>query len=313
VKLLATLALLLATQLGQEHEPAREIAVTFDDLPIASVLDRDGVGWSRITDDLLAALGRHKVPAIGFVNEQKLERSGQEDPARTELLSRWLTAGMDLGNHTYSHLDFHSADVEVFQRDVLRGEARTRVLLETAGKTLRFLRHPFLHTGRSLDARRKLEQFLSEREYRVAPVTIDNCDYVYAAAYERATGQAMRLKIAEDYIRYLTDVVAYYELQSAAIVGREIRQVLLLHANALNAGAFDAIADMLRRRGYTFVSLDRALEDPAYTLPDSYVGPGGITWLHRWALTRGQRGAVFAGEPTVPEWIAQAALPHTKG
>lgn len=28
-----------------------------------------------------------------------------------------------------------------------------------------------------------------------------------------------------------------------------------------------------------------------------------ITWLHRWALTTGKRGAIFAGEPEVPNWV----------
>jgi hypothetical protein len=45
----------------------------------------------------------------------------------------------------------------------------------------------------------------------------------------------------------------------------------------------------------------------------TFVGPGGITWLHRWALTQGKRGGFFAGEPTVPEWIEHAALPSNKG
>ena len=42
--------------------------------------------------------------------------------------------------------------------------------------------------------------------------------------------------------------------------GREIPQVLLLHANALNAERFGAVADALVRRGYRFISLDEALQ-----------------------------------------------------
>jgi peptidoglycan/xylan/chitin deacetylase (PgdA/CDA1 family) len=198
-------------QFAGGREPAREIAITFDDLPIASVVDREAVGWARITDDLLAALVRHQVPAIGFVNEQKLEPGGKEDPARTELLGRWLRAGMELGNHGYSHLDFHAADLEIFQRDVVRGETRIRELTRKAGKPLRFFRHPFLHTGRTLAARRALEKFLADRGYRVAPVTIDNYDYVFAAAYERASDQRARTEIADAYVPYMREVVAYYE------------------------------------------------------------------------------------------------------
>jgi len=309
VRLIAVFAVLLAIQLPQ----GREIAITFDDLPVAAAVDRDGAGWARITDDLISAIVRHKVPAIGFVNEQKLERNGVVDQARVDLLRKWLAANLALGNHTYSHLDFHSATRETFERDVARGEVITGQLLRDAGKTPRFFRHPFLHTGRTLAARRELEQFLAERGYRVAPVTIDNYDYVFAAAYERTPDAAARDKIADEYVRYLTAVVSYYEQQSTAIVSREIRHILLLHANILNARTLDAIVEMLRDRGYTFVSLERALEDPAYASADTFIGPGGITWLQRWALTQGKRGAFFAGEPSVPQWIEQAALPQTQG
>jgi hypothetical protein len=98
-------------------------------------------------------------------------------------------------------------------------------------------------------------------------------------------------------------VVEYYEQQSVKIVGRELAQILLLHASALNAATFDALAAMLQSRGYRFVSLSAALEDPAYQSRDEYTGPAGITWLHRWALTKGNGGSTFVGEPAVPGWI----------
>jgi hypothetical protein len=102
-------------------------------------------------------------------------------------------------------------------------------------------------------------------------------------------------------------VVAYYEDQSRAFLGRQVSQVLLLHANRLNATVLPELLAALRRRGYVFVSLDEALTDPAYDLPDSYAGRGGITWLHRWALTAGKRGDFFAGEPPALDWIRSAA------
>ena len=98
-----------------------------------------------------------------------------------------------------------------------------------------------------------------------------------------------------------------YEKQAAAITGSDIPQVLLIHASLLNADRFDALPRMIERRGYTFVTLEEALADSAYRSADTYVGPAGITWLHRWALTRGVTGGVFAGEPDVPADIAAAA------
>ena len=137
-------------------------------------------------------------------------------------------------------------------------------------------------------------------------MTIDNYDYLFARAHHLASA-AERPRIERAYLDYMTAVVSYYEQQSAAIVGREIRQILLLHANGLNAQTLPALATMLEQRGYTFVTLDRALEDPAYQSADQFTGTGGITWLHRWAMTRGMSGAIFRGEPVVPDWIERAA------
>jgi hypothetical protein len=35
------------------------------------------------------------------------------------------------------------------------------------------------------------------------------------------------------------------------------------------------------------VSLDHALADEAYGLPENYVGRGGFSWIHRWSITKG--------------------------
>jgi hypothetical protein len=93
----------------------------------------------------------------------------------------------------------------------------------------------------------------------------------------------------------------YYERLSIEVLGYEIRQILLLHANPLNADHFDALAQMMTRRGYSFISLERALEDEAYGQPDPYLGPQGLSWLLRWALGKGMNPP---DEPREPEWIA---------
>jgi peptidoglycan/xylan/chitin deacetylase (PgdA/CDA1 family) len=286
------------------------MAVTFDDLPWVSVLS-DGIDRARpLSTALLQALRRHDVPAIGFVNEIKLERDGVVQPDRVVLLEDWVSAGFELGNHTYSHIDLHSAPVDDVLADVVRGEPVTRSLLARKEKTLRYFRHPFLHRGRDAETRLQLEEYLQDHGYRVAPVTIDNYDYIFAAAFDRAIARGDRSaeqRILAAYVAYLQDVVSYYEQQSLALFGRAIRQVLLLHANQLNARTFDALARHLKSRGYRFVTLDRALQDRAYGSPEAYFGPSGITWIHRWAITLGKPSKFFAGEPAVPDWITVAS------
>ena len=298
---------------GAALQPAapvvREVAVTIDDLPAVSVLGQDLSRARQTTRDLVAALVRHRVPAIGFVNENKLEDAGTVNPDRVALLQQWLDAGLELGNHSRSHRDLHVIPLAQFKADVLAGEKTTRPLLAAAGQAPRYFRHPFLHTGRSLAIRTDFEAFLAKHGYRVAPITLDNSDYIFAAAYDRAGGRgdaAEQRHIADQYISYMDAVVTYYESQSVALLGRPMRHTLLLHANALNADTFDRLAQRLAARGYRFIPLDRALEDPAYGRKDDYVGPAGITWLHRWALTEGKKGSFFAGEPQVPASL----IPH---
>jgi peptidoglycan/xylan/chitin deacetylase (PgdA/CDA1 family) len=310
VRLAAVCALLaLISAPAAEQNPNRRVAFTIDDLPTVSVLGDDLARARRTTDGLLAALRRQKIPAIGFVNESKLGPAVKPHSDRVALLQQWIDTGLELGNHTFSHVDLHRVTPETFEAEIAKGEIVTRRLLESTGRQLTFFRHPFLHTGTSPETRKHVRAFLDAHRYVVAPVTIDNYDYIFAAAYDRtvARGDAANTRRIEDaYMDYMLSVVAFYEEQSRLIVGREIAQTLLLHAHALNAATLDRLADALRTRGYRFITLREALEDPAYSLRDEYYGPAGITWLHRWALTEGKRG-IFAGEPVVPEWIEKAA------
>lgn len=290
--------------------PRREVAVTFDDLPVISVTRHDIALYREITGKLLATITTNRIPAIGFVNENKLYENGKLNDERVALLRRWLDAKLELGNHTFSHHDLHATPLDAFQADVIRGEAVTSKLLGEKGMRLRYFRHPFLHTGAQLETKRSFEEFLTKRGYRVAPVTIDNSDWIFAAAYAKAAARGdkeMMRRVAAAYIPYMENTFDYYEKQAVALFGYEIKQVLLLHANALNADHFGELVEMMKRRGYKFVTLDEALTDKAYTSPDAYIGRGGITWLHRWALTAGKRGAFFAGEPTTPDFVMKEA------
>jgi len=304
---LSTFAIgVITSAIAFAQAPAREVAVTFDDLPIAGVVAHDAAESRAITSRLLAAVKAHGVPTIGFVNEGKLGAEGEA------LLKMWLDAGFELGNHTSSHIDAHTAPIANVEADILRGETVTRRLLADRGLQPRFFRHPYLHTGRDLDTKFRLERFLDAHGYRIAPVTIDNDEYVFAAAYDRAAAAgdaALRARVAAAYVPYMDAKFEFFERNEQELFGRAIRHVLLVHANPLNAERFGDLAQMLERRGYRFITLDRALEDSAYRTPDTYVGPGGITWIHRWALTKGMPKTFYAGEPETPDWVAKAAAP----
>jgi hypothetical protein len=111
-------------------------------------------------------------------------------------------------------------------------------------------------------------------------------------------------RLGRDYLRHREETARFYEALSRRLFGREIPQVLLLHANALNAEHLGGLAEMLRDRGYRFVPLAEALADPAYGSRDTFIGPRGRSWLQRWAITRGEPPGQ---EPLAPAWVAGAA------
>ncbi len=147
---------------------------------------RGDAGFAAMTQKLLSAIRAAGAPAIGFVNEDKLLVDGARDPGRVALLQAWLDAGLELGNHTYSHPDLNRTRLPDFEANVVRGEEVTKALLAKKGRPLRYFRHPFLHTGRDLPTKTGLETFLAARGYTIAPVTHDNGDWIFARAYASA-------------------------------------------------------------------------------------------------------------------------------
>jgi len=283
----------------------REVAVTFDDLP--GVHASGGRCNPKALEEMNAKIIRtvtgHRIPALGLVVESNLCDEKRE--ALAGLLGMWLDAGLDLGNHSFSHFDLNNTPLTVYQADVIRGEATTQRLLQERARKLKYFRHPYLHAGKDIETKRAFEKFLLGRGYQIAPVTIDNQEWVFADVYAKALRRGDRAtmhRVGKGYIAHMEDMFAFFEKLSIEVVGAEIKQVLLLHVNLLNADYFGELVQMMKKRGYTFITLEQALEDPAYRLPDTYAGPQGLSWIHRWSLSKGMQ---LKAEPREPQWIKQ--------
>ena len=284
------------------QKPDRQVAVTIDDLP-AGMADRlPAAEITAMTAKLLGTLRDQKIPVVGFVNEKKLYKPGEVDE-RIKALQMWLDAGFELGNHTFSHASLNQVGLKAWEDDVIQGESVTRMLLAAHKMKLRYFRHPYLDTGRDLLTRRQADAFLVERGYRIAPITLDGWDWMFAGVYEDAktrNDKALQQQLVKDYLAHHDASFAYSEQLSASIVGYEPKQILLLHASNLEADHIGELLDVLRKRGYRFITLEDALSDPAYSLPDTYVGEEGSGWIEHWAITAGK---IPQGAPAMPQWV----------
>lgn len=281
----------------------RRVAITLDDLPFAQSgpsACTDAI-LTKNTQRLLKVFVEQQVPVTAFVvgaNCPELTKS-----QRRAILELWLKAGVTLGNHTYSHRSLNDTPIAEYEADILRADQQLR---SVTGKPVAWFRSPFLATGNTLPVKRRLEEFLSTHGYRQAPVTIDNSDWLFANVYANALDQSdhdLANRVRSEYIPYLESVVRFFEDQSREVVGREIPQVLLLHANRLNADAMGDVLALFRRRGYRFVPLASATADAVYSSADSYVGRRGISWIRRWAVTQ---GLPDRAEPEDPQWLVEA-------
>ncbi|GAB3539984.1 polysaccharide deacetylase family protein [Spirosoma fluminis] len=288
----------------------KRIAVTIDDLPTVSKYYVDAPGKRLLTQRLLAHCTTYQVPAVGFVIGSFLQADAKPDTSQLGLLSLWLNAGLELGNHTFDHKDYNLVSFDELKADVLAGEQPVKAFLGKQGKSYRYFRHPYLRKGDSQARKDSLEAFLKRHGYQEAPVTVDNSDWLFSRAYDHALllhDTTLAAEVGKHYVAYMSDCVRYYEAQSDSLFARQIPQVLLLHANTINADYLGQLFNQLRRAGYQFVTLEEALQDAAYQSSDRYYGKGGISWLHRWALTQGEKGAFFKGEPEVPAMIDELA------
>jgi peptidoglycan/xylan/chitin deacetylase (PgdA/CDA1 family) len=306
-RLLAAAFALASLYPASAQAPAngRRIAITLDDGPVVGEL-KDLERFQRIAAALLGSLQAEKIPATIFINERQLNVEGQRD-ARVAVLANWLDAGYDLGNHTYSHPSLNKIPLWQFEDNVVQGEVIIRALMAEHGRRLVWFRFPFLDCGPTPETRQKFLDFLDQHHYRIAPVTVDYKDYMFAGPYSRtlrAGKPDVAEKIRQAYLSVIDVEFGEAERISRDLFGYELPQILLIHCSELNSVSLrDSIA-IMRQRGYSFITLEEAMSDPAYAGPGKYVSDGG-SWFELTADTIGKH-VVDDAEGRVPKWVTES-------
>ncbi len=281
-----------ATRAPAPARPARviEVAITVDDFtrpPLGPASEAP----ERVIDRLREAFARHHLPPVtGFLNGV----TSESHPADRAALRRWVDAGNRLGNHTYSHLDLARVDVATYLADIDRNERELSRIAgpPTARHDWRVFRYPFLQEGASESAREAVRAHLRERGYRIAEVTIDFEDWEWFPAFARCADGDARREV--DLLRALYRQAARKELLAADklardLLGRPIRQILLLHAGEFTAEMIDDLLSEYEALGVRFVSLDDALEDSAYHVDPRIARSYGSPFLYQLEAAQGRK------------------------
>jgi peptidoglycan/xylan/chitin deacetylase (PgdA/CDA1 family) len=261
---------------------AQKVAITFDDLPLNGPLP-PGVTRAEITRDVLAILKkRHLPPVYGFINAKRLE--GNADGA--DALRLWAGAE-PVGNHTYSHMDLEQNTPEAFEREIEQNEPALELLSQK--DDWHWLRYPYLHEGDTVEKRRAVRAYLKAHGYRIAQVTLDWEDYLWNTAYARCASKNEGKSIAWLRSSYLSTASEFVDLgreQAKLVYGHEINYVLLLHLGAFSSTILPDALDLLKKKGFTLVTLEEAESDPAYVDdPDAGLHDAG-TLLDQWMQTK---------------------------
>jgi peptidoglycan/xylan/chitin deacetylase (PgdA/CDA1 family) len=280
---------------------ARAVALTFDDLPGAGRFRCDAGRILDVSRRMIGALAAAKAPAAVFVTTNNI-CDQIRDSMLGPLVELWHGAGAVVGNHGHRHLDLSRVPLNQYLADLGLADS---LLRHQGGFTPRFFRHNFLHAGPDTATANGLDRWLEGHGYTVAPVTIDNNEWIYAGAYTKALvrGDSARMRrLVPAYLEHIERTFAFAESVSVRVVGEEIPQILLLHANDINGDHLGEVLRLIQRRGYRFISLEEALRHPAYRRQSYYVGTNGISWLLRWSPDP----AVWRLElPAVPGWVQQ--------
>ncbi len=286
---------------------SRRIAITFDDLPYAQDERDDLALEQKTTASMTAAVKKHRVPSVAFVNENKvIWHAGQID-AHVALLDQWLDAGAELGNHNFGHVGLTATPLARVEDAVIQGEPIIRQLMERRGKKLRYYRQPMMQTGTTAEIKAAFDKFLAERGYTVAPFTIEDSDWTFSNAYGAAREKqdaALRARVRQAYFDYFDQMMDWFEHVAQDTFGHDIAQIIIVHADEINGDCLEELLTRLEKRGYKFISLEEALRDPAYQTPDGYIGKYGPSYLHRWRISLGKPN-LLKDEPDPPQWVIE--------
>lgn len=253
---------------------AQSIAITIDDLPYvmpSRTTPEDGL---RYVQSINQALEKHGILAVGFAFGAQITTES------TPALQAFADAGHIIGNHSWSHSDYDTLTIDAFREETLRTDRALSQWIDNH----RYYRFPYLRQGKTEDTRNAAKQVLADLGYRNVPVTIDNDDWRFNAAYLDAIEQGDTTaaeRISTEYLAHMQERTVHFQALAHEVLGRDAKHILLLHMNRINADHLETLLDWHALEGWTFITVEEAMSDPLYSAPDLYTGARGLSQIER--------------------------------
>jgi peptidoglycan/xylan/chitin deacetylase (PgdA/CDA1 family) len=243
-----------------------------------------------------------KVPAVGFLQGGMVSDGEKLFPVRAGVAKMWKESGFEVGLGGFRHIWLYHTPVDEYIANIEKNE---RVAKQLFGDSPRYFSYPFLNTGKSAEDRGKVEAWLSARGYTPVKYTFDNQEWMYSYAYDMARHDNdvnTMNEVRTAYVSYMSKMLDHYEAYSRDMFGREIAQTMVLTPSRLVTDTADEFFGLVRARGYSFVPMDEAQADQAYSTPEKFYGKSGISWFERWAMAQGRK---LRDEPEVDTAITK--------
>lgn len=286
---------------AQQRSGSKKLAIGFVSIPPVDRTanpPKDSDATARL---LIQQLKEHKVPAIGFLQGGMISDGEKLFPVRANIARMWIDAGFEVGLGGFKHVWLSKTPVDEYLANIEKNETVAKQLIGDMGLPPRYFSYPFLNTGKSVEDRGKVEAWLASRGYTSMKYTFDNQEWMYSYAYDMARNDndihTMK-EIREAYLAYMSKMFDHYEAYSAELFGRDIPQTMVLTPSRLITDTADEFFAMVGKRGYTFITVNEALSDPAYKTKEDFVGDAGISWFERWSMAKGSK---LRPEPAVDQ------------
>ncbi|STY30140.1 peptidoglycan GlcNAc deacetylases [Legionella wadsworthii] len=228
------------------------ISITIDDLPFV------GEYRNFHLNMMIETMVKERVPATGFIIASEVRKNNWD------ILQKFRKAGFGLGNHTLSHANLNKMEAEEYIKEIRKAD---KILLPVLTEP-KYFRYPYL----AMSSGQKKEEvlcYLAQKRYQVAPITIDSKDFIFNQRLLSVNEMKRRAYLEElkpFYLDFIWQQTLRAEELSQLHQNTSQAQILLIHANLLNAYVLPDIIRLYKRKGYHFVHLEKALKTFKYPI-----------------------------------------------